>query len=59
MGIGDLSQKLLTPSRNDDLVSESVKRFGKAPADTGSAACDENGIVSKFHSGRESRIWLG
>jgi hypothetical protein len=32
-----------------------MKGFGKAPANAGSAACDENGIVSEFHRECEFR----
>ena len=49
IGGGGFIERLLTPSRDDDVVSESVKGFGKSAADARAPACDQDGVARGLH----------
>jgi hypothetical protein len=50
-GVGgdDFVEGLAPAAGNDNLVAESVKRFGESAAKTGAAASDENCIAAEIH----------
>ena len=49
IGVCGFVQDLLATSGDNDFIAESIKSFGEATANAGTAARDENGIVSKLH----------